>query len=488
MYTSQPLTDIYRANTSPFTDRASLGRHLGSGQRLSTVWQAVNYPEEKQLTFEAYWLRYQRQALARAIIDKPANATWQELPEITVSEPQTDDESAETDDTLSFEQEVKTLFSGETLRRTPLHRFNVIDRLASLGEYAVLIFGFRDNRELSEPISGVQEGDGPFDGLDDLMYLAVFGQDRINNIEFETDVMSPRFRQPTEYELVTETKDDGTERTEEVHWTRVIHVPEGALVEDHRGVPELKCVFHNLLNINKILAGSAEGYWRGGFQGMVIRPPEGPGGVRTQFEDSTKLAKEISQFTNNFKRTIATTGEVTPLNHSIADPAEHIAQQLQSITAAIDIPKSVLVGQETADRATREDQTQWHETISHRRNTWPEPVDVRPFIDRLIAVGILPEPSEGGYDITWNPLDEPTQKEEAEVAKLEAEALNTLSGGNPSRLASRAELRQAIDWDPQLGSEAPSTFSEGSDQVDQTGPEVDEAAVAEILADGGEPE
>ncbi|WP_185715625.1 hypothetical protein [Halocatena pleomorpha] len=34
----------------------------------------------------------------------------------------------------------------------------------------------------------------------------------------------------------------------------------------------------------------------------------------------------------------------------------HIAKRLQSVTAAVDIPKSVLVGQETADRPA--DQTQ----------------------------------------------------------------------------------------------------------------------------------
>lgn len=186
MYTSQPLTDVYRANTSPFTDRAWLGRHLGAGQQLSTIWQAVNYPEEKQLTFEAYWLRYQRQALAKAIIDKPANATWQELPEIIASEPQTDDGSGGEDEITTFEQRVTELLSGEPLRRTPLHRFNVVDRLASLGEYAVLVFGFRDGRNLSEPVGGVQEGDALFDGLNDLMYLAVFGQEGGGTIDGPT--------------------------------------------------------------------------------------------------------------------------------------------------------------------------------------------------------------------------------------------------------------------------------------------------------------
>ncbi len=71
MYTSQPLTDVYRANTSPFSDCTLLGRHLGAGQRLSMIWQAINYPKEHQLTFEAYWLRYQRQALAIGVCAVP---------------------------------------------------------------------------------------------------------------------------------------------------------------------------------------------------------------------------------------------------------------------------------------------------------------------------------------------------------------------------------------------------------------------------------
>lgn len=500
MYASQPLNSIYRANSAvrrPFEGRDGLARYLGAGGGEPTVWDAVNYPAVGGLDFDDYWIRYQRQAIARALIDKPANATWQEAPDIVASEPET--EGGESDNSTPFENDVEELMSGESLRRAPLHRFNAVHRLASLGEFAVLVFGFRDGRELSEPVMPEGEDDPtpPFDALDDLMYLAAFGQNRINDIDIETDMASPRFRQPREYELVVGTEeDDGetTEHLEQVHWTRVIHVPEGTLVDDNRGTPKFKPVFHNLINVEKILAGSAEGYWRGGYRGMVIRPPEAPGGGVANFDgsgaSSDELADEIDQYTNNMQRTIATTGRVQQLDHSIADPAEHVDQQLQSIVAALDIPKSILVGQESADRATREDKTQWHETIAHIRNTWAGPVILRPFIERLVDVGILSEPPAGGFEIEWPELDEPSPQEQADYAKTLANALTKLSGGTPERLSTRAELRQVVGWDPELGSEAPDTFEDGdvsSDLAERMGPEVDEGALeGEDGGDGDE--
>lgn len=491
MYGSKTLNAVYRANVSdarPWRGRDGLGQYLGAGGGEPSIWQAANYPAWDSLDFQDYWVRYQRQAIARAVIDKPAHATWQEPPDVVASESQTE-ESA---DSTPFETDAEELMSGETLHRAPLHRFNVAHRLASLGEFAVLVFGFADGGDLSTPVfdpgATGENPPRPFNSLDDLMYLAVFGQDRVVDIERNTDMTSPRFRRPEMYELVIETGDDGENTTEEVHWTRALHIPEGTLIDDERGIPAYRPIFHNLLNLDKILAGSGEGYWRGGYRGMVIRPPEAPGGGVATFEgsggaDSSELAKEISEYTNNMSRTIASTGRVEPLDHSIADPTPHLNAQIQSIVAECDIPKSVLVGQETADRATREDNTQWHETVAHIRNTWAGPVVARPFIDRLIRVGIIREPPAGGFELDWPPLDEPSKQEQAEHAKTLSNAITKLSGGTPMRLATRSELRDVLGWEPELGSEAPNTFSEGVDPADRPGPEVNESPDEEEAAD-----
>lgn len=453
-----------RANSHGPTTRNDL-HSMVSDRRVEnpTLWDAVGYPTDTNLDkFETHWLRYERQGTARGLIDKPANDTWQEPPDIV-------DDTAESEDQTDFEAEVERFMDGETLRREPLHRFNVVDRLATLGHYALLVLGFDDGRDLSTPVAGVADDeDGEFDGLDDLQYIATFGEDRVVDVDIVTDMTDPRFRLPESYELVTSSTgglvdDDEEETTEEVHWSRVIHVPQGTLENDLWGTPYLKPIFHNLVNIDKILAGSAEGYWRSGYAGMVLSPPRGPNGELLRFNDadggtadSSDLQNEIEQYEKNLKRTIATTGEVETLDPAIADPESHINQQYKEIALCKDAPQSILMGNETGERATSEDASMWKEHISSRRTNFAESVIITPLINRLIDVGILPTPNGDGsyaYSVEWPPLDELSEPEQAEVAGTLATALKELTGGQPDRIATRGELRSVMDWEPALGSE-----------------------------------
>src|SRR6185295_13550877 len=52
---------------------------------------------------------------------------------------------------------------------------------------------------------------------------------------------------------------------------------------------------------------------------------------------------------------------------------------------------------------------------------------IRPFIDRLIAAGALPEP-QSEYTITWPSLFETSDKEKAQVATLKMRALALYTG------------------------------------------------------------
>lgn len=496
VYRAPPLGETYqpRLNTLGVTANAHTldgapstrgdiydGLHGGGRPNL---WDAVNYPGDGALdTFATHWARYERQGFARGLIDKPANDTWQDLPDIV------DHDSGDDSDT-EFEEAVQRLWDGEPLRRSPLHRFNVADRLARLGQYSLLVLGTADTDDLSQPIRGADvdptdddpwgEEDGELDGLSDLAYIATFGEDRVVEIDTVTDMADPRFRLPETYELVTDEDADGEDDgTETVHWTRVIHVPQDTLEDDLRGTRYLKPLFHNLVNLDKILAGSAEGYWRGGYQGLVVRPPTGPDGQMLQFSDEDdgggQLSENIDAYQRNMKRLIATTGEVESLGTQVSDPQPHMEAQVREMMAARDIPQSVFMGNETGERATTEDSTMWKEHISGERNNYAEPVIVRPLIDRLIAIGVLPRPSGDGYDVEWPPLDELSAQEQADVAETIANALSTLTGKAPDRIATRAELRDVVGWDPTLGAEVDGATIQPDDELDD--PEADDLRV-----------
>lgn len=470
-YRGQPINtgagaESLRTNTS--TERAtsltreSLGDVFGQNSGRSQLWDAIGYPREQELTFDTFWTRYKRTGPGHGIIEKFPNDTWQDFPEIS-------DES-DTEGDTEFEKAVDELFgqpesyhSRKSLRKTPKHWLRTADKLATLGEYSVILLGVGDDKSPEEPIQGFEDGEldresenKPFSGLDDLKFVGAYSQNEIEDFEVDTDITSETFRLPTEYEI--EYSDE--ENPETFHFSRVIHVPEGVLTDPLRGTPGQLPIFHELLNIDKILAASAEGYWRGAYQGFVIKPPTNADGVPLKFsdggdspQDSSALAEQINEYTQNFRRTITSTGDIEQLDASIASPKDHLEAQYRSISNAKDAPSSILMGNETGERATQEDREMWHELIGGRRNNFAEPVILRPFLDRLIAIGILPEPDGDGYEVEWPPLAEMSETEEAELRNENSHALHRASGGTPSELATRAERRQMLDMEPEYGAD-----------------------------------
>jgi len=470
----------------PLDDRVSLG--MFNRNQQPTVWDAVNYPQESQFGFESFYLRYTRQAEAKAIIDKPVNDTWQDMP--TVHDEAHKDKTKAVSD---FEQSVAAFFEGEHTRRKPIHRLNVLDRLARLGHYSILLIGFRDGRDMDTAVSGVtgraslsgeersryeqdpaanvpdRMSDGEFDGLDDVMYLAVFGEDRVADMRTNSDMNSPRFRLPKIFQLVTQESEDADEDSEyenqKVHWTRVVHVPEGTLENDLKGIPALKPVFHELLNIDKVKAASGEGFWRAGYQGLHVRAPQDAQGRFMEFEnDGDDVKQEIDEFIQNFDRILSTPAEIDPIDNSVDNPMPHLDANYQSIAAATDIPKSILTGEDRADTASEDDFSQYKSYIAQRRNNYAGPVIIEPLIQRLIDTGVIPEPEGDGFTIEWPPLDELSPLQEWERKKVIAETIQTLSpGGDTSQLGTISELRQAVGWGPAIGSEVEETVDTPTD-------------------------
>lgn len=476
----------YTSLDGPLDDRFQLG--MFSTDQQPTVWEAVNYPHEEEFEFDSFYLRYTRQAEAKAIIDKPVNDTWQDMP--TVHDEAHKEQSKAVSD---FEKAVAEFFEGEHTRRKPIHRLNVLDRLARLGHYSVLLIGFRDGRDMDTPVAGVtsreslsdderaryerdpaanlpdEMGEPEFESLDDVMYLAVFGEDRVIDLRTNSDMNSPRFRLPEIFDLVTEKKEEGEDDTDyenqKVHWTRLIHVPEGTLEDDLRGIPALKPVFHELLNIDKVKAASGEGFWRAGYQGLHVRPPQDAQGRFMEFENNgDDVKQEIEDFIQNFDRTLSTPAEINPIDNSVGNPMPHLDANYQSIAAATDIPKSILTGEDRADTASEDDFHQYKSYISQRRNNYAGPAIVEPLIQRLVDTGVIPEPEGDGFTIEWPPLDELSPLQQWERNKVIAETIKALSpGGDTSQFGTVAELRQAVGWGPQVGSEVNETETNPSE-------------------------
>ena len=442
------------------------------------LWDALQYPHERDLDFDAYLVRYARQGAASGLVDKPVTDTWQTFPHILDEE---GDPTDRTDSRTEFESDVKTFFDNARqvdLRTSPQRRISTVDTLATLGEYALIVVGLADDKSISEPI----EEDAVAEmGLEGVTYLEAVPQDRIE-MELVQDMDDRRYGRPDQYLI----DNDGMDTR--VHASRCIHVTEGEFIDPLRGMPFYKPIINRLVDIDKILGASAEGYWRAGYPGYVIRPPEDVTGQVMQFSDSSGLAREISEWTEDFKKTIATTGEVDMLGSNITSPAQHMEEQWKAIAAAKDFPQSVLVGNETGERATTEDSKMWAQKIASRRNSYAGPAILRPLIELLWFAGAISDPEGGEFRITWQPLDEPDEAERANIAASKSKAIASLSGGNPLLIATPGELRRHVmNWKPERGSEAPDVDESDLDvdpaaQLDEQDPEI--AAMVERSAQG----
>jgi len=386
---------------SELVGRANLMSRLGNqydGDR--DIYEALGYP--LNLKYEDYASRYLRQDIARAIIDRPVNVTWRGPLEIV-----------EVDDDLETPLEKAWLELEDQLGvKSRLMR---LDKLTGIGHYGVLLLGLNDVRGkdgYANPVIGTNNK---------LIYLKPLGEGDALISKWESRSANERYGMPTEYDVKITDSASGNSDTIKVHWTRVVHVIDEMLESEVKGSPRLQSVFNRLIDLEKLVGGSAEMFWRGarpGYQGKLDKD-------FTMDDDAKEdLQDQLDEFEHNLRRYFVNEGiELHPLAAQVSDPKDHVDVQIQMISAETGIPKRILTGSERGELSSTQDQDEWNSFIQSRREEYAEPRVVRPFVDICIKYGILPEPSEGTYDVKWQDLFAQSEKEKVEIGKGRSEAL-----------------------------------------------------------------
>jgi hypothetical protein len=103
------------------------------------------------------------------------------------------------------------------------------------------------------------------------------------------------------------------------------------------------------------------------------------------------------------------------LSPQVVDPTPQIAVQLEAITIQLGIPLRIFKGSERGELASGQDDATWNDRLRERQQSYLTPRVIVPFVDRLIQLGVLPEPAEG-YRVWWPDLDSQSDTEQADVA------------------------------------------------------------------------
>ena len=167
-------------------------------------------------------------------------------------------------------------------------------------------------------------------------------------------------------------------------------------------------------------------FWRGALPGFNFKM-DSDADVTTI--DTDDLKDQIEKYIHGLQRTLRTQGmEVQSIAPQVSSPKDHVDVQMMLISATTGIPRRILEGSERGELASSQDENNWLSRIDIRRTQYVQPMILRVFIQKLIDVGVLPDPGEDGFTITWPSLFSPSAKDRAEVGLKKAETLGKYVG------------------------------------------------------------
>lgn len=376
---------------------------------------------------------YRRHGIGTRVVNIFPDEGWKKAPEVY----ETDDP----EDT-AFEKAWKAI----CFRHKLVELMKRVDTLCGIGRFGVLLLGFDDGATLDQPVESFQETfTAGSKSARKLLYVRAFPEKSVDVSAWEDDVSNPRFGLPKLYTIQFIDPNTGqntapggqnatTITTRQVHWHRIIHVADNCQQSDIYGAPRMEDVFDRLYDLKKILGGGSEMFWKGGFPGLSL---ELASNVDPNTDiDKESLKAEFEKYSNGLQRYMALTGMTAKsLSPQVADPNGHMEANIKAICIAKGIPYRIFMGTEEGQLAGEQDNNAWLSRVAGRRELFQTPHIVRPVVDRLIQVGVLPCPVEleeetglPKYEVYWPDLTVKGDKEKADISKVRIDTVAAWSG------------------------------------------------------------
>lgn len=420
--------------------RGALFPHMSFNENRD-IDKECHYPKTSQLTVLEYKDYYERFGIAERVVNLWPSECWNVPP--TVYE--TDDTETNTEFEAGW-RELSEKLNGQSSRKFEEGNSYVwkclqdLDEVSGIGHYGVLFLGLSDvgtNAE-GKAISLAQEATPE----SELLYLRCFDESQAKIASWEQDETNPRFGLPTAYNITFQAVEEGSTgttigSTKLVHWTRVIHVADNLKGNQTFGKPRMRPVFNRLIDMRKLYGPSAEMFWQGAFQGPVFSTHPSLG---TKVDIDPGLAEQVDNWRDGLRRQLALKGmQASTLDPNIVNPNEHIKVQIEFLCIVLRCPVRIFMGSERGELASSQDERAWNKRVSGRQENYVTPNVICTFIDRLIQLGILPEPVEG-YVVKWPDLDATTEEEQTTTGHQLVEALAKYVQGDVGALIDPKEL------------------------------------------------
>ena len=396
------------------------------------AWAEYGYKET--LGFTDYLNAYERGGPAFGAVHRVLDKSWQSMPRI--KRPDSDDETP-------WEAKVSDLLKA--IKAWP--KLRDFDRRNLVGRYAGLIYRVADGKLLSEPMERASR----------LVDIVPLYEDQLKVVRWHTDERdADTYGKPAMWQYrarrPTETDTQGQPDTwVDVHPSRVQILAEGAVGDDFfGGVPLLRAGFNALVDLEKITGGSAESFLKNSSRVIVFQFEKGvtPQTLQTNNPDgstSTKTAGEVLEEktqalnTSIDKSIVIGGGTAQTLQTQIADPRGSWEVAANTFAASVQIPFTVLFGQQTGRLASDEDQKDWNNRCAGRRVHVLTPA-LEEFVRRMQACGVI---EVGEFEVEWEDLDAPSDDQKIERSDKMAKVNEVQFKAGQGPAYSPEEIRRA---------------------------------------------
>lgn len=433
----------------------------GGARNLPEVLGYLEHP-----TIKDFW-DYSMRGLGSRIVSLFPDETWANLPTVQ--------ENPDPGNNTPFELDWAQLCRLHDVWGA----FKRLDRLAQIGEYAVLVVGLEGISNFQIPVSQQAQPRGP----ESVMYLRPYWQERAEVVDFNQEELSRDFGQPTAYKITVRVRSEkganGAQINEKnifVHASHVIHFADNILENETFGIPILNRVIDRIFDLDKQVGGLAEMAFIDAKRRIIAVLRDG-----VQFkneDDRIKQQQQVQAFAHGMTSFLRLSGaDVQVADGVVPNISDNILRTMQLLAGTLPWPMRKLFGSEQGQLATEEDNRQASKQILARFARDVIPRIVRPFIDRMILHGVLRAPAAGpdGYEILLPDLLALSPQEQAQVDKAYTEAYKTfveaqLLGGAEINVLSFEEFRRKglSGWDLEPGLPAPDLEPEEEEDDDDT--------------------
>lgn len=362
---------------------------------------AADFGYPAQVDFSLAFDAYCRNPMARAAVDKTVGKTWEANP--FLQEFQRDGTEDGDQGETRIEADIRQRFDDLRVWQ----HLAECDRRGLVGAYAGLILRFADNRSFKQPVIRVPGG------LLGLVEVIPAWEGQLTVSQWDTDETSETYGQPVMFQFAESAVGQQKQpRNFEIHPDRVlIWSRDGTL----NGRSALEPGYNALLDMEKIRGGGGEGFWKNAKSGLSLEIDKDAKiadmaaamGVPVA-EVVDKIDEQVEGFNKGFDKSLLLQGiKATPMQVNLPSPEHFFAVAAQSFAASFSIPMRVLIGSQTGERASTEDNEEWAKVNMARRKDTAVP-GVMGLVNRLERVGILPERD---WHLDWASLLDPSPNE-----------------------------------------------------------------------------